>query len=549
MLHDTAPVLFESTDAMSVLRDPANQEWLAVLEAVSGERFGMLERRYYLAVAHFRRSQARPSLPGRFEVIATGMKQALQGVLEVMGTRKKAEKQPAAHNSPAIFVDPCPDDSEGSLPRALADFSVPPPPFRDLLEGPGRPPVDGLCLLRAFLAAPVLGVGDSPTAVDGLLRSNPTFARACGFLGRDAPTPPGALTSRRLPSLSKLEDFSEVMTRYGLWRLAAVEQVQENLANGVVAVEDTLAFDTTHIEANSHCGNVVPPDVKVQDGKKPKHRKVPRLRKTCSCGRQSWENCEHPWVPTDQGAAIVVKGPTRIYWAHKVSVATFGDSEIPIDARALQYGAEHDGKTLVPHLELLDIDFPAVTAGLRHVLADDAYQGNPEEVARFGRGARLNVPVHPSGNAKAPVAAQFASIARVNPLSAPVCAGDHRLRPHGRAAAARRDIWAAPDDDNGLSVCAGCPFAADCGLSGTRRHIRVQRDDFPQIDWDQPQHLTRNRERYQRRTGVERAIKRLKVDLGAEHLTHRDSLRVQAHLDRRLLVLHLLLESGAGGTG
>ena len=33
----------------------------------------------------------------------------------------------------------------------------------------------------------------------------------------------------------------------------------------------------------------------------------------------------------------------------------------------------------------------------------------------------------------------------------------------------------------------------------------------------------------------ERAIKRLKVDPHAEHLTHRDALRVQAHLDRKLL--------------
>jgi hypothetical protein len=37
----------------------------------------------------------------------------------------------------------------------------------------------------------------------------------------------------------------------------------------------------------------------------------------------------------------------------------------------------------------------------------------------------------------------------------------------------------------------------------------------------------------------------LKVDLNGEHLTHRDAHRVQAHLDRKLLTLHLLLAAAA----
>jgi hypothetical protein len=99
-----------------------------------------------------------------------------------------------------------------------------------------------LCLLRAFLAAPLLGVGDDPTAVYRLLHSNPTFAHACDFLSRDALKQDGEWTSRRLPSLSVCEEFSEVMTRYGLWQLARLEQVRDNLASGVVEVEKTLVF-------------------------------------------------------------------------------------------------------------------------------------------------------------------------------------------------------------------------------------------------------------------------------------------------------------------
>lgn len=102
------------------------------------------------------------------------------------------------------------------LLEALRDFTKSPPPLSILLAGPGRPPCDALCLLRAFLAAPLLGVGDDPTSVYRLLHSNPTFAHACDFLGRDALKQDGEWTSRRLPSLSVCEEFSEVMTRYGL---------------------------------------------------------------------------------------------------------------------------------------------------------------------------------------------------------------------------------------------------------------------------------------------------------------------------------------------
>jgi hypothetical protein len=123
----------------------------------------------------------------------------------------------------------------------------------------------------------------------------------------------------------------------------------------------------------------------------------------------------------------------------------------------------------------------------------------------------------------------------------PVCEAGHRFELRGRDVTHERYIWAAPDGDVGRPVCQDCPLASGCLTKGLRRHIRVDRSDLPHIDWDHPQHLVTERTRYAARTGVERAIKRLKVDLGAESLTRRDAHRVQAHLDRRLLTLHLLL--------
>ena len=540
MLNVNARVLFESSDSAAVLGSPVNEDWLAVVNAIVGERFEEVELRYYVALHHFRQQQSRSRLRDAIEVDAQGEQQALQGMLEIIEQRKADGKNALSEGEAVkVLFDARPDSEDESLP----DFSKTPQSLTTVLSGRGRPPCDGLCLLRAFLVAPLMGAGDDPTSVHRLLHNNPTFARQCGFLGPGAMKQPSELTSRRLPSLSVCGEFSEVMTRYGLWHLARLDQVRENITSGAVEVEDTICFDTTHLEANSHCANVVPPrDSAEHEGGKPKHRKVPRVRKMCDCGLEQWETCEHPWSPTDQGAAVVVKGPTRIFWAHKTSVVAFGASEIPFDARVCEYAAENDGRTLVPHLELLERDLPEVVSRIRHILADDAYRYNRDAVDRFGQQARLTVPVH-GRKVNPQLADTFRGINRFTPAGTPICEGGHRFELLGRDITGERYIWVAPDDDQGQPVCASCPLSGSCLGKGQRRHIRVHQRDLPQIDWDHPQHSARNRTRYNKRTGVERAIKRVKVDLNGEHLTHRDVHRVQAHLDRRLLTLHLLLAS------
>jgi len=545
MLQSTAPVLFESTGDHAVVNDPVNDAWISLIKTIDGELFDVLARRYYLALYHFRKQQRRPALEGQTKVEAGSRQQAFEGILDAMEQRKASRQRAKGPLAPEdVFVEPLPKRGDKDLPAALSDFTVKPPSLGEFLGDAGRPPCDALCLLRAFLAAPLLDIDGNPSTVYRLLHSNPAFAHLCGFLGANVMKLPGELTSRRLPSRSVCEEFDEVMTRYGLWHLARLEQVATNLSTGVVETESTVSFDTTHVEANSHCGNVVPPGAKVEPDKKPKHRKVPRMHKRCDCGKENWETCIHAWVPTDQGAAIVVKGPTRIFWAHKTSVAAFANSEIPFDVRVCLYGAESDSKTLVPHLELLKLDLPSVIENLRFVLADDGYQGNGQKVSRFGKQARLIAPVHPH-KARAGLADEFDGIDRFTNVGFPICEGGHRFVLRGRDILGERYIWTAPDDEDGRPVCASCPLAASCLKRGARRHIRVARKDQPQLDWDHPQLLVRDNARYQRRTGVERAIKRLKVDLHGEHLTHRDGLRVQAHLDRKLLTFHLLLAIAA----
>ena len=528
-----APVLVQSTDSLVVISDPANQTWIGLIRLASQPLFDTIVRCYYLALNHFRKFVRRPSMPGVVEVSADDKQQAQRELYESLQSEAEA------------FVTIGPGTDDKTLHPALKDPNEAPPSLRNLLDGPGAPPSDALCLMRAFIAAPQLGLPGSPNDVWLLLRTNPMFARRCGFLGPDALKQSGEFTTRRLPSLSVCKQFDEVMMRYGLWHRLAKLQVEKNIDGGVLESEDTGAFDTTHHESNSHCDNIEPSDAqeKRDAGKKVKLKKVERVRKHCDCGKENWHQCPHPWRSTDQGAAVVVKGPTRVYWAHKSSVFSFANSEIPIDIRVLNYGARSDSRTMLPHLALLASESPQIVDKLRCLLADSAYSSNANELAERFPNIRLLSPV--IGRDCADAADLYSGIDHFTPSGIPVCDEGFPFELQCRDINAERFIWVAPNDEHGKPVCSHCPNRTPCLTKGSRRHIRVDRDLTPQIDWDHPQHLRTEKMRYAKRTGVERAIKRIKVDLKAKILSHRDAHRVQADLDRKLLILHLLLKMQA----
>ena len=97
MQHSTAPVLFESSDDHAVAHDPVNEDWVALVGAIDEARFGVLARRYYLALSHLRSQQERPALPGATEVVAGNKQQALEGILDAMEQSKAAMTAAQSH--------------------------------------------------------------------------------------------------------------------------------------------------------------------------------------------------------------------------------------------------------------------------------------------------------------------------------------------------------------------------------------------------------------------------------------------------------------------
>lgn len=127
----------ESTDAVEVLRDQTNRDWLAVVAGVDGPTFEDLERRYYLALGHFRGQSRRPLLSGQVAIEAETRKEALQALLQDREERKGQEKVAESNDEVATFVNPRPVDDE--WPEAL----------RDLLLGCKPAVSDPACSLHA----------------------------------------------------------------------------------------------------------------------------------------------------------------------------------------------------------------------------------------------------------------------------------------------------------------------------------------------------------------------------------------------------------------
>ena len=96
----------------------------------------------------------------------------------------------------------------------------------------------------------LMGFPAEPEQVYLLLKSNPSFARVCGFIPQEKYRPEQS-SYRHIPSLRKIEQFDQVMREAGLWERIKVSEVKTNLQLGVIEKEKELVGDTTHYHAYS----------------------------------------------------------------------------------------------------------------------------------------------------------------------------------------------------------------------------------------------------------------------------------------------------------
>ena len=400
----------------------------------------------------------------------------------------------------------------------------------------GRTPKCFFGLLKSFMGTTLMGFPAEPEQVHLLLKSNPSFARVCGFSPK-AKDKAGCYQQHQVPSLRKLEQFDQVMRQAGIWDQIKVSEVKTNFKTGIIKSEKELVGDTTHYHAYSGFETLSYEDDKGNIKKKSQSKTT----KDCHC--DDWSTCPHDWVLSDDGAGTVVKSSTKMYWAHKASVIGLPEQGIAIDAVAIADAATHDGKTFLPHAKDVFERYPELTAPVERVLYDSACD-DAELRAQFkdDLGVELKASFNPRRSK--PITKNLPrGVEKITPYGVPICLAGYEMDYQGIRYSSETFIYKAPSHEDGISVCASCTKRADCCNPTTQsgRTITVSFDTLPQINPEDPPMAKRFKTIMRRRPSVERMIKRLKCDLGDDRLSKRGNESFQAYLDKTMIAYHLLI--------
>ena len=155
----------------------------------------------------------------------------------------------------------------------------------------GRKPKCFFGLLKSFIGTSLMGFPPEPEQVELLLKSNPAFARVCGFSHKEKDR--SVYHYQQVPSLRKLAQFDQIMTDAGIWDRIKLSAVETNLTTGVLRPEKEWVGDTTHYHAYSSFETVRYEDDKGNEQKKSQSK----LTKQCRC--EDWQACPHQWELRD----------------------------------------------------------------------------------------------------------------------------------------------------------------------------------------------------------------------------------------------------------
>ena len=519
------PLLHEVHADDQYLLNTIEGEWFEILSAFPWPRYREVAAAYYDALYAFNLAET-PLSESACAPPQESQEQARQRLLFARPTMHTGEtgQEAILYQAPVVSTPPVTVD-----PLTLAPGVVPP-------RLVGRKPKCFFSLLKSFIGATLMGFPAEPEQVSLLLKSNPSFARVCGFLPQAKDKAP-VYHAGHIPSLRKLEQFDQVMRQAGLWERIKRAEVTTNLQSGVIKPETELVGDTTHYLAYSSFETVEYEHA--QGGEKKKSQS--KVTKSCRC--EQWSSCPHEWVLSDDGAGTIVKSKTKMVWGHKASVVGLPKQGIAIDAVAVNDGATHDGQTCFPHVEKVFNDYPTLAGTVKYVLYDSACdEGELKQRFRDELGVELKASFNP--RRKQPITESLPrGIEKITPYGVPICVAGHELDYQGMRYANETFIYRAPMDETGGSVCLGCTERESCCNRSTQsgRTITVAFDTLAHIDPNDPPMAKRFQAIMSRRPSVERMIKRLKCDLADERLSKRGNASFQAYLDKTMIGYHLLL--------
>jgi hypothetical protein len=519
------PLIHEVHADDQYLLNTLDGEWFEILHAFPWREYREHAAAYYDALHAFNREE-REQASGADEPTVETREQAKQRLL----FERPTMRGPQASCAPLIYRGEVVESPTPKVdPMSLAPGVVPPRLI-------GRKPKCFFSLLKSFVGTTLMGFAPEPEQVHLLLKSNPSFARVCGFRAT-VKAKPQPYSYRHVPSLRKIEQFDQVMRQAGIWERIKISQVKTNLQSGVIEEEKELVGDTTHYHAYSSFETL---SYEAENGKiKKKSQSKPTKR--CRC--EDWSRCEHEWQLSDEGAGTIVKSKTKMYWGHKASVIGVPKQGIALDAVAITDAATHDGQTFLPHVQKVFEHYPQLAASIERVLYDSACDDAALK-ARFQDELHLELKASFNPRRSRAITKDLPrGIEQITPYGAAICIAGHELDYQGIRYEGEKFIYAAPRRDDGSSVCVGCRERDACCNRSTRggRTITVSFDTLAHIDPNDPPMAKRFKAIMSRRPSVERMIKRLKCDLADDRLSKRGNDAFQAYLDKTMIAYHLLL--------
>jgi len=211
--------------------------WFDVLSKLGYRQFRTTAARYYEGLWRFNQQQAKQRQQRRQNAAPPNPETQEQATQRLLFNRPTLNK-----DAEVLYQSPSPEACETSIDPQSLRPGVTPPRFA------GRVPKCFFAMLNSFVGVIHSGQPGEPEFVYEKLQENPSFARACGFTIPRPGEPPRASD---IPSLRKLQQFDQIMRDNGLWEELALQQVADNLRNGVVKPEPVIIHDTTHYHAFS----------------------------------------------------------------------------------------------------------------------------------------------------------------------------------------------------------------------------------------------------------------------------------------------------------
>jgi len=131
----------------------------------------------------------------------------------------------------------------------------------------------------------------------------------------------------------------------------------------------------------------------------------------------------------------------------------------------------------------------------------------------------------------------------LTPIGTLTCQADREMPFKGVSFGRERFLYDSPRLSTGEVACLTCPLRETCCRRDTKggREVEIPITHLSHIDPGDPPMSRRFKALMRNRTSVERATKRIKLDFGDDRLKRRGNDDFQAHLDRSLIALHLLL--------